>query len=154
MQDRTDTMNPWLLLPTLLAAAFLCQAILNRRLSESLGLAGAVLVNASVFFVAAALLWTATRLIPGLFPDFLKPGDTGIDAKAVWIVPGVCGFLWVLGAPWALQNLGPSRTFILLVGSQIVLSVLADRWIFDLEPGWNTWLGAVLALAGAVLVTM
>jgi len=147
-------MNAWLFLPTLLAAAFLCQAILNRRISESLGLASAVLINASVFFLAALLLWVGTRLVPELFPDFLKPGDGEFEAKVAWIVPGICGFLWVLGAPWALQNLGPSRTFILLIGSQIVLSVLADKWVFDLEPGWTKWLGAALALAGAVLVAL
>lgn len=145
-------MNAWMLLPPILGAAVLCQAILNRQVSESLGLATVVLINAGVFFAAAALLWLGTRVMPDVFPDFLKPGSAGLDARASLIVPGLCGFVLVLGAPWALQKVGPSKTFVLLVGSQILLSVLADKWIFDLDPAWTKWLGASLALAGAVLV--
>jgi uncharacterized membrane protein YdcZ (DUF606 family) len=52
----------------------------------------------------------------------------------------------------ALHHIGPSRTFVLLVGSQILLSVVADQWLFGADPSWTKWLGAGLALAGAVLV--
>lgn len=147
-------MNAWMLLPPILGAAVVCQAILNWQFSESLGLATAVLINAGVFFAAAAMLWLGTRLMPDLFPDFLKPGPAGFEANATLLVPGLCGFLLVLGAPWSLQKVGPSMTFVLLVGAQIVLGVFADKWIFDLDPAWTKWLGAGLALVGAVLVVM
>ena len=147
-------MNAWMLLPPILGAAVLCQAILNRQFGESLGLATAVLINATVFFAASALLWLGTRMMPDIFPDFLKPGTATFDANAALIVPGLCGFLLVLGAPWALQKVGPSKTFVLLVGAQIVLSVLADKWIFDLDLAWTKWAGASLVLAGAILVAL
>jgi len=60
----------------------------------------------------------------------------------------------LMGAPWAPQKIGPSMTFVLLVGSQIVFGVLADRWILGLELAWTKWLGASLALLGAVLVAI
>ena len=147
-------MNAWMLLPPLLGAAVLCQAILNRQFGESLGLATAVLINATVFFAASALLWAGTRLMPDIFPSFLKPGTGAFNATATLIVPGLCGFLLVLGAPWALQKVGPSKTFVLLVGAQIVLSVLADKWIFDLDLAWTKWAGASLVLAGAIFVAL
>lgn len=93
-------------------------------------------------------------MMPDFFPAFLKPGTAEFDVKATLIVPGLCGFVLVLGAPWALQKVGPSTTFVLLVGSQILLSVLVDKWIFDLDPGWTKWLGASLVLAGAWLVAV
>lgn len=147
-------MNAWMFLPPLLGAAVLCQAILNRQFGESLGLASAVLINATVFFAASILLWAGTRMAPDIFPSILKPGTPAFDAKATLIVPGLCGFLLVVGAPWALQKVGPSKTFVLLVGAQIVLSVLADRWIFDLDLAWTKWAGAGLVLAGAILVAL
>ncbi len=79
--------------------------------------------------------------MPELFPAFLRPGAAGLDVNATLVVPGLCGFVLVLGAPWAMQNVGPSKTFVLLVGAQIVLSVLADKWIFDLDVAWTKWLG-------------
>lgn len=145
-------MNAWVFLPPVLGAAVLVQAILNRQFSQSLGLATAVLINASVFFAAAAMLWVWTRIMPELSPAFLKPGAASFDVNASLIVPGLCGFVLVLGAPWAIQNVGPSKTFVVLVGAQIVLSVIADQLIFGLDPSWTKWFGACLALVGAVLV--
>lgn len=147
-------MNAWMFLPPILGAAILCQAILNRQFGESHGLATAVLINATVFFTASAMLWAGTRMVPDIFPNFLRPGTAAFDATATLVVPGLCGFLLVLGAPWALQKVGPSKTFVLLVGAQIVLSVLADKWIFDLDLSWTKWAGASLVLAGAILVAL
>jgi transporter family-2 protein len=145
-------MTAWLLLPTVLGAAMLCQAILNRQFSDTLGLANAALVNATVFFAATSALWLATRVAPASFPGFFKPGAAGFEASPALLAPGLCGFLLVVGAPMALHHIGPSRTFVLLVGSQILLSVVADQWLFGADPSWTKWLGAGLALAGAVLV--
>jgi len=147
-------MNAWLLLPPVLGAAFLCQAILNRQISESLGLATAVLINASVFVVVAAMVWLGTRWFPEYFPAFLKPGPSSLNVNAMLLIPGLCGFLFVFGGPWAVLKIGPSKTFVLLVGSQILLSVLVDMWLFDLQVDWTKWLGAGLAVAGAVLFTL
>lgn len=146
-------MSVWIFLPPLLGVTVLCQAILNRQFSESLGLATAVMINATVFFIASALLWISTRMMPELFPEFLKPGAAPLDATLTLVVPGLCGFLLVLGAPWALQKVGPSKTFVLLVGSQIIASVLADRFVFGLELDWTKWLGSAIVLLGVLLVT-
>lgn len=145
----------WNLLPLLLGGAVLLQGILNRRFGQSWDLSVAILINGKVFFALCLILFALSRLLPAeSLPGLLRPGQGEISLKPIHFIPGLCGFLIVFGIPVALNILGPSRTFVLLVGSQIILGVMAEKWIFDLPVTNLKLLGAGLALTGAVLVSL
>jgi bacterial/archaeal transporter family-2 protein len=148
-------------IPVILGIAVVLQGVLNRKIGSAIGLSTAVFINALVFLILSAALLTASYFKPNLFPEFLRipstPWKNAIDQSgaSVWLywVPGLCGFLLVLGVPFAIQSIGPSKTFVILVSAQIAFSVLLEAASqSDLSP-WK-FLGAALAITGAYLVAM
>ncbi len=146
-------------IPVVLGIAVVLQGILNRKIGGAIGLSSAVFINALVFLALSAGILLASYMKPQLFPDFLRVPETpwknalepgGASLWLYWI-PGFCGFLLVLGVPFAIQSIGPSKTFVVLVSAQIAFSVLLELVI---QSHWNPWklLGAALAMAGAYLV--
>lgn len=143
------------LLPLFLGLTVVTQGTLNRRVSADWGLASTVFLNATVFFVVSLLLIIALQVSPQLFPDYLKIQSFDLAKFKLWfLIPGLCGFFLVLGVPWSLQVNGPSKTFILLIVAQIVLSLIVEKFFFAGNPSVMKIFGAVIAMVGAVIVSM
>lgn len=145
-------MSVWILMPVLLGAAILTQGLMNRGLATEMGLGLAVLINSAVVLAAALIVMIIawTQILP--LPSWLQSVASPVGWRWGFLVSGLCGFFIVLGIPLALEKIGPSKTFVILVGAQIVLGVLADRWLFDQSLSWNKIVGASLTVLGAVLV--
>lgn len=147
-------MNLYLVLPLFLGFSVVTQGILNRKIAAEWGLPSTVLLNAAVFFILSGILFLLTRVFPEYFPDYLRVHQFNLQKTKYWFLfPGMCGFFLVLGVPWALQNIGPSKTFILLIVAQTVLSVMADKWIFHTEVSMMKLVGSIVALMGALIVS-
>ena len=148
-------------IPVILGIAVVLQGILNRKIGGTIGLSTAVFINALVFLILSAALLATSYLKPHLFPEFLRvPSVSWKNAleqsnTSLWLywVPGFCGFLLVLGVPFAIHSIGPSKTFVVLVSAQIAFSVLLE---IAVQSELNPWklLGAGLAMAGAYLVAV
>lgn len=146
-------MNSFIVLPFIIGLAGVTQGILNRQVSASWGLAWAVALNALLFVVYSAVLLVFSHFAPQVLPEYLRVSTFTIEKFKWWFVlPGLCGFLLVLGIPWSIQMMGPSKTFILFIVAQIVFSLLAEKFFFESEVSPLKIAGALLATAGAVLV--
>ena len=148
-------MSIFLLLPLFLGMAVVTQGALNRRISAELGLTWTVFLNASLFFLVSLALLLATKYVPQMLPEYLRVDQFSANKLKWWfLIPGFCGFFLVLGVPWSLQINGPSKTFILLIVAQILLSLVLDKFVFEATVSATKLAGAALALAGAILVAL
>jgi uncharacterized membrane protein YdcZ (DUF606 family) len=143
------------LLPLFLGLTVVTQGTLNRRVSADWGLASTVFLNATVFFGVSLLLIIAVQVSPKFFPEYLKVQSFDLSKFKSWfLIPGLCGFFLVLGVPWSLQVNGPSKTFILLIVAQIILSLVVEKFFFAGNPSSMKILGALIAAIGAVIVSL
>ncbi len=145
----------YLFLPLLLGVTVVAQGALNQKVAKVWGLSWAVFLTGILFFIISIGLLLATRFFPQFLPDYLKVDQLAIEKAKWWFaVPGICGFFIVVGVPWSLQTNGASKTFILLIMSQIVTSLVLDKFIFGTSPSNIKIAGAALAMLGAGLVVM
>lgn len=144
-------MNSWILLPIFLGLCVVLQGVLNRDIGETWGLGSAVLLNAFIFFICALIIFIWGKWAPDSLPSYLRYIENR-EIKWWYVLPGICGFFLVLGLPWSMKNIGAPRSFILLITVQIVCSVLVDRFVYQGAFNMLKFAGALLAIAGSVLV--
>jgi len=146
-------MNPYLLIPFALGVSVVIQATLNRTMGLQYGLAAAVTLNAVVFFVLSLGFYAIAKYTPTIVPEFWRIRPSSEAFSWTYLIPGLCGFFLVIGLPWAIQNLGPSTSFLLLIASQIMMSLGLEFF----QQGWTLsgpkLVGALLVIIGAVLAS-
>lgn len=147
-----QAMNSYFFLPIALGVSVVAQASLNKQIAVQYGLLSAVLLNAAVLFSLSLLLYVVSKFSPGLFPDFFQPKISTDPLNWSYLIPGVCGFLVVLGLPWSLQKLGASNSFLILIAAQIVVSLLLEIYRTQSLPHGLKLAGALLIIAGGALV--
>jgi len=142
-----------LLVPLALGVVMVLQAALNRRISLAWGLLPAALLNAAIFWalVTGCYLWARTGAGP--LASLVARGASIRDLEGFWILPGLFGFAIVLGLPWSIQRLGALHTFVVVVAAQMAASLLWDRLAEGIAIDARRLLGALLAVAGALLVS-
>lgn len=133
-------------LPVLLGLAAVVQGGMNRDIGAKYGWVMATLLNnvvsLGIAFVIAAILFLRERPV--------------LDASTwswSYLIPGGLGVIFVLGLPYAIEGLGASRAIILLVTSQIAMSLLWDLWVLEVAIPWTRWGGALIAIGGALLAS-
>jgi len=140
-----------LLVPLVLGVAAVLQATLNKEIAAHTGLPAAALLNMLVALITA--LGFAAYCALRKAPDGLLRWSPEVTAfRWWWLVPGVIGFLIVLGLPWAVQRLGALSTFVVLVGAQMLTSALWDRFAGGIPLSLPRLLGAVCTLGGITLL--
>lgn len=145
-------MNLMWTVPVIVGLAVVLQGGFNRQVSTQWGLATTVFVNGIVFLVVSLVLWGAMKLRPGLLPrEFLPPETAG--AVAAWrvILPGVFGVVIVTGLPWAIARMGALGAVLILLVTQLVVSMVWDLVVEDVPIQPMRVVGAGLALVGAWL---
>jgi bacterial/archaeal transporter family-2 protein len=148
-------MTFYFLIPVALGMAIVTQGILNQKISSSWSLVPTILLNSTVAFAASAFLFVLARILPTGWPEILRiQSQGGFSSKWWYLIPGLCGFLIVLGVPWSIQTLRPSKTFICMIAAQVLFSLLADHFLYESSVGFLKLIGAGLAVAGAVLVAL
>lgn len=145
----------WLIwgLPGILGVATVVQSGLNRRLGGQLGLPAALLINSAVLAAATVALYFATRLAPQAFPETLwRPDPAAPRLSPAWlVVPGVMGFLIVLGLPYGIARLGALQVIVGFVAVQLVAAIAWDAAIEGIAVSPLRVAGAALAVAGTLL---
>jgi uncharacterized membrane protein YdcZ (DUF606 family) len=144
-----------LLLPLFVGLSVVTQGVLNQKANLYWDFATNLFVNALVFLVVSVALLFVAKVYPEWCPDYLKPRAFELDKFKWWfLIPGICGFFIVLGVPWSLETNGPSKTFIVLVVSQIILSLLLEKFVFAAPVSTLKLAGAIVAAVGASIVVM
>jgi transporter family-2 protein len=138
--------------PVIVGLAVVLQGGFNRQVSQQWGLATTVFVNGIVFLLVSLILWGAMKLRPGVLPREFLPPEAG-GPVAVWrvILPGVFGVVIVTGLPWAIARMGALGAILVLLVTQLVVSMLWDAAVEGVPIQPMRVVGAVLALAGAWL---
>ena len=147
-----QAMNFYFFLPIALGVSVVVQATLNKEMALQYGLLSAVLLNAAVLFVLSALFYGIAKTSPEFFPEFFQPKSSSEPFNWSYLIPGMCGFFLVLGLPWSLHKLGPSNSFLLLIATQIVVSLLLETYRSQSLPQGLKLAGAILVLIGGALV--
>jgi bacterial/archaeal transporter family-2 protein len=144
-------MNLYFFLPLALGVTVLSQATLNRALALQWGLAAAVTLNAAVFFVLSIGFLLIAKYTPSVVPEFWRFQQNPQNFQWYYLLPGLCGFFLVLGLPWSIQNLGASTSFLLLIASQIISSLLFEHFHEGTHISFQKLIGALLVMIGAYL---
>lgn len=139
----------YILIPFLVGGLTILQSGLNRTIGLQIGWPAAGIMNNVVGSLFALL-------IIFVLLGFFNGAGVGRPQEISWwwIIPGLCGISFVMGIPLAVQELGASKTFVILVGSQILFSVLWDAFVLGLAVPWHRLAGVVLAGAGAFLTIL
>lgn len=145
----------WSIVPAFFGFFTILQAGLNRRIAQSWGIPSATFLNACVLILLAGgfLIFAVNRAepLPGLFR-----GTFDVKNAAPWfVIPGILGFILIVGGPWALARFGAVHTFTLLISAQLLGSLAWDRWIEGIAISPMrvvgvviTWLGVLIAIRG------
>jgi bacterial/archaeal transporter family-2 protein len=130
------------------------QGGLNRRLAGQWGLPGAVLLNTVVLLGVVLTLFALMSAVPSLFPEGFG-GRPQLRGFSPWyLLPGVLGFVIVLGMPVAIARLGAVQSVLLLIAAQLVASLAWDALVEGRPATLVRVVGSVLAVAGAALVVL
>lgn len=133
------------ILPALIGIASVMQSVLNRRIGDSLGLTTAVAINATVLLVLA---WaTALYYNPSGFKNLS-------DWQWYYLIPGLLGFLVILGLPQSIGKIGVPQTFLVFVTSQIIFSCGYEYFILHQDINIKKWLGAIVSLIGVLIYSI
>lgn len=137
-----------------MAGAFgVLQAGFNKTVADSWGFSASLLLNGSVFLIFNALLFAVVWWTPKTFPqEYLIQGSWS-DFRLWWIIPGIMGFLLVMGLAVAIGQIGALQTMVISIAAQIVCGVLWDLAIENRPMTVMRITGASITLVGAVLAT-
>jgi len=130
------------------------QSGLHKNMLMGNGLLSVVALNAVIAFVISMLLFFAHKYSLIALPESFS-GQGSFQFKKWWyIVPGICGFIIVIGFPLAISYMGAAQVFIIAVAGQCVGSLLWDILIEQNSPTLVKGLGVLLTLVGAFLTTL
>lgn len=142
-------MKSIMLLPLFLGIAGVLQGGLNRQMALKWGLASAVFVNAVVFFIACLALFLAAKAgASWIASDFSIRGNLS-QFKWWYLLPGLFGFAFVVGIPYAIPRIGALQVFLGIIAFQLIGSMLWDLWVEGIAISWHRVAGSALALVGA-----
>jgi len=144
-------MTPALLVPFVLGCLAVLQVALNKRIAATMGLTQAVVLNAFVLLVVAAVFWLYARGARQDFGEWMSGSGGFGDFKLWWIVPGLCGLTLVAGLPWAVQRVGALQAFVVLVAAQMLFGIVWDHFVDGVSVTAPRVIGAGLAIAGAMV---
>lgn len=135
-------------IPFVLGGLTVLQSVLNRSVGLKYGWPVAGMMNNTFGFLFAVLVALLLLFFLG------GKGVSRIDEWHWWyFIPGTLGMLFVMGIPFSIQQIGASRTFVILVASQILFGLVWD-WMSDVGISGLRLMGVALALAGALLVSL
>tara|TARA_Y100000590_G_scaffold338884_1_gene386226 strand:- start:1496 stop:1942 length:447 start_codon:yes stop_codon:yes gene_type:complete len=135
----------FLILPILIGFSAVMQGVLNRFIAKDWGFAKAVFFNNSMSAVFAGIFLSVVLIFPQFFPaGFKQQGEAG--AFHLWyLIPGFLGFFLVMGIPWALTRMSALEVFVIMILSQLVVSLFWDTYFESIDLSLNRILSLVFA---------
>lgn len=141
-------MNSYLIFPLLAAAgvALVIQNLLMVRITDSVS---TVLITLVINSAMGLVLLICSLLV--------RSGSAGISETIQvirpWVIlPGLLGSFFVFTSIAGYQSVGAAVTISVLVGSQLITGMLVDAYKAQTAPSGLTSLGALLLIAGVVLI--
>jgi bacterial/archaeal transporter family-2 protein len=129
------------------------QSGLNKMISDEWGFSSALLLNGVVFLVFNLLLFSVVYFQPGIFPAEFRLQGSLSNFKLWWVLPGICGFMLVLGLAVAFSQVGAVQAIVICIAAQIICSMLWDLMVEGKEVGMARIAGTVITFVGAFIAT-
>jgi bacterial/archaeal transporter family-2 protein len=129
------------------------QSGLNKMISDSWGFSSALLLNGLVFLVFNFLLFALVYFQPHIFPAGFQIQGQVSAFKVWWILPGICGFMLVMGLAVAFSQVGAVQAIVICIAAQIIASMLWDLFVDGKEIGMARLVGTVVTFIGAFIAT-
>lgn len=148
-------MNAAILFSMIAGACGVLQAGMNRIIAGHLGFTASVFLNGCVFLLLGVLFLFVVSWKPNLVSQSFHLQWAFGEFKWWWVLPGIFGFVLVLGLAFSVSRIGAAQTFVISIAAQIVFSIVWDT--LSKSGGQITWLrivGACLAVAGAFLSSL
>lgn len=140
-------------IPAILGFLIVCQAGLNRKIAAQWGLPAAAFLNSTVLWTSTALLLSLAVFHPSILPSGFQFQWGAQGFKFWYVLPGLFGLTLILGAPWCIARWGATYTFVLLISSQVVASILWDLKVENLSISRQRLVGAGLAWIGVLFAS-
>lgn len=155
---RAFVAESYLMLPSVVAFVVglitVLQSGLNKKISMSEGLPAAVALNALVIFIVALSFYFVQKNGFVSMPDNLKSVELFQIKKWWFIIPGICGFLLVMGYPFSISYMGAAKVFVIAIAGQCVGSLMWDALVEQNAPNPLKLVGVALTLLGAFLTSL
>ena len=142
------------ILSILIGCSTVLQGGFNRQIAIQCGLAGAVLLNAFFYTGAAILLFWVSKKFPQFVPNLFHDKGTFTQFSWWFLIPGLCGFLIVVGAPIVIAKIGAFKLVLGVVAAQLVLGLLWDVTMEHIPATATRIAAAVLAFIRVLLVSV
>ena len=125
----------------------------NKQVTHYWDLTSAVLLNAIVYLVISLVLLYLSKKHPNLLPEIFR--DKGTLSQFSWwfLIPGIAGLIIVAGMPWVIIKIGAFKMIVVVVATQLLVSMFWDLWVEKIPVNSMRIVGAVMAFAGAFLAT-
>ncbi len=143
----------YFLAPIAIGFMSVLQIALNKQVGQQYGLASVLMINAVMILLAAGALFLAVVYLPGRFGVFLAGSGVAFEFKLWHLLPGLFGFAVIAGLPYCMNQIGALAVFIIFVTAQVVASMLWDNLVDNMPLTATKITGAVIALAGVILVS-
>lgn len=140
-----------LLVAFFIGAGTVAQGGINKDIGKSWGLASAVLFNNTVVAILSLLIFILVKIMPQKFPELFRPSETTFTFQWHYIIPALCGLAVVVGIPWAINQIGAVKVFLVMVLAQLLASLFWDWYVEGLTLTSYRWIGILLAACGTIL---
>jgi transporter family-2 protein len=147
-------MNWSMLIPLFIGCFAILQGTLNRQVATHIGVAQATLITNAVTVLICIGFYLLVKSSPQLFPTFFQVKAPLTTYKWWFIFPPIFGFCIIAGMPFAFAKLGAVKVTVLLIGAQMVTSVIWDIFVEGIELNIMKVAGVACAILSVLLVTL
>lgn len=144
--------NIYVIVPVIIGFIGILQGSLNRLMTQDIGLTWMALLGNFVTLTVCVCFYFFAKANPELFPDFVRLKE--FHFKWWYLIPGVFGFLFVLGLPIGIYQIGAVKTTVGLIAAQMVTSVMWDLFIENIPMSVPKGIGILMAIGSVLLITL
>lgn len=131
-------------------AAGIFQNGVNRKMAGPLGLARSVHINNALLLgVGLIALWLLSRTS---LSHFFEPENEDLTFHWWYLVPGLVGLYIIIASPIAISKLGAAKTTAAVIASQMVFSLIWDKFFEGAQADNLRVAGAGAIIAGALML--
>lgn len=144
--------NIAIIVPLFIGCIGILQGALNRVMTNDIGLTWMALLGNVVTLLVCVAFYFFVKANPEIFPDFVRLKD--FQFKWWYVIPGIFGFLFVVGLPLGIYQVGAVKTTVGLIAAQMVTSVLWDVFIENIPLTMTKGFGILMAIGSVLLITL
>lgn len=144
--------NLYIVVPLFIGFIGILQGALNRVMTQDIGLTWMALLGNFVTLVVCVGFYFFAKANPELFPDFVRLKE--FQFKWWYVIPGIFGFLFVVGLPIGIYEVGAVKTTVGLIAAQMVTSVFWDVFVENISLTVPKGIGILMAIGSVLMITL